>query len=69
MYLPPNESLLINANVVNLKELRDFMEAKSGEWNGDESGKLEDMASIAQEIIDTTNTLQGLLEEWETNDY
>ena len=37
----------------------------SSQWNGDESGHLEDQAHICDEIFETATKLQELIEELE----
>ena len=54
---------------LDVATLSDWAEGISGQWDGDLPGNGEDMASVAQEIIDTCNQLQGLLEEIEHYDY
>lgn len=46
-----------------LHDLRDEMEQIKGQWNGDESGKQENRANIATEVIQKTNELETLLLE------
>lgn len=46
-----------------LATLRTQAEAISGEWNGDESGTLEDRAEAATELIEHINAITELLEE------
>jgi len=41
----------------------------SGEWNGDESGTLEDRAHLADEITETANKLAELIADLENEDY
>lgn len=66
MYYEMNQ---IGVSQLDLENLKAFAERVSGEWNGDQPGTQEDMASVANEIIDTCNTLQGLLTELDTYDY
>lgn len=36
-----------------------------GEWNGDESGTLEDRSNVAQEIVDAATEIMALIKELE----
>jgi len=42
----------------SIKEIKRWALDVSGEWNGDESGKEEDMAVIANEILDIIEELE-----------
>lgn len=49
-----------------LDEMRDWAEGIADEWNGDESGRQEDRASQAEDILKEINTLRAsinLMEE------
>ena len=46
-----------------LENLKKKLEEISGEWDGDESGLLEDRASASMEGINAINTLNLILEE------
>lgn len=47
----------------SLQEIKDEMEVIRGEWNGDESGRQEDQANIAEEIVEKINEIDELLKE------
>lgn len=46
-----------------LKQLKERMEYISGEWNGDEPGRQEENAHIAEEVIQKIDEIDKLLEE------
>lgn len=46
-----------------LDKLTSELEDISSQWNGDESGSAEDMASAANEAIEKVEELKSLLEE------
>lgn len=46
-----------------LKQLKEKMERIAGEWNGDESGRQEDNAHIAEEVIEKIDEIKELLEQ------
>lgn len=54
---------------VYLAKLIDEAEKVSGEWNGDESGTLEDRAHIADDIVLAGTELQDLIASLENEDY
>lgn len=43
------------------------MQELSGQWNGDESGRLEDQAHICDEVIEHIDQIEVLLKELEEN--
>ncbi len=53
--------------IKQLIKIKHDMEALAGQWNGDESGRLEDQAHICGEIIDHINATITLLEELDNN--
>jgi hypothetical protein len=46
-----------------LDDISEWAENIRGEWNGDNSGKLEDRANCAEEVQDKIAELKELLEE------
>lgn len=52
-----------------LGKLIEQAENVSGEWNGDESGTLEDRAHIADDIVLAATELQDLIAQLENEDY
>jgi Asp-tRNA(Asn)/Glu-tRNA(Gln) amidotransferase A subunit family amidase len=55
-----------------LNTLRDIKEEANqiaGEWNGDESGVLEDRANIAGDILEAVKNLEELLAELDDTDF
>ena len=44
-----------------LKQIREYAEEISGQWNGKESGRGEDRAGIAGDIIEKIDELKELL--------
>jgi hypothetical protein len=48
-----------------LHEIILYADSISGEWNGDDAGRLEDRATAADEITEKANELRQLLEELE----
>jgi hypothetical protein len=52
-----------------LKEIKEEAEQIAGEWNGDESGVLEDRANIAGDILEAIKNIEDLLEELGENDF
>ncbi len=53
--------------IKQLITLKQDMEALASNWNGDDSGKLEDQAHICGEVIDHVTATITLLEELENN--
>ncbi len=51
-----------------LKDIREEAEQIAGEWNGDESGVLEDRANIAVDILEAVKNLDALLVELGENE-
>lgn len=51
----------------NLEKLKVRMQELSGQWNGDESGRLEDQAHICDEVIEHIDQIEVLLKELEEN--
>ena len=47
----------------HLQELIEEMKVIQGNWNGDESGYMEDQAGIASDIIDKSRELIDLINE------
>ena len=48
---------------LTLTDIVNKYEEIAGEWNGDESGKLEDRANKAKEMLDACNTVLTLVME------
>mgnify|MGYP003680391965 FL=1 len=46
-----------------LDGIRIWAESISGQWDGDNSGIEEDRAHIAQDIVETVNKLEEIIEE------
>lgn len=46
-----------------MEELKKEMEEIAGRWNGDESGWLEDQATIAIEILENIRQIEELIKE------
>ena len=46
---------------LTLNDILKMCETTMGEWNGDESGKLEDRANAAQELLNKTNEVLDLV--------
>jgi len=46
-----------------LKDIKGEAEQVAGEWNGDESGVLENRANIAGDILEAVKNLEELLAE------
>ena len=61
-----NEVLVAKADI---NTLRDFAEKVASVWNGKEAGKDEEMAHIANEIVEKCDRLSLLLEMLEDYDY
>lgn len=47
----------------SLQAIKDEMLGIMGEWNGDESGRQEDNANIAEEVVENINKIDELLKE------
>jgi len=56
-------------HALTLIDLKKRMEQIAGEWNGDESGVLEDRANIAGDILEAIKNIEDLLEELGENDF
>jgi len=52
-----------------LKDIKEEAEQIAGEWNGDESGVLEDRANIAGDILEAVKNLEELLAELDDTDF
>lgn len=48
---------------LDLKHISEYAEEISGNWNGKESGRAEERADIANDIIEKVKELRGLLAE------
>jgi len=48
---------------LDLGQIKKDAENISSQWNGDEAGEAEDKAHCAEEVIETINKLQELLNE------
>lgn len=46
-----------------LNQIVEFCKKIEGEWNGDDSGVMEDRANMARDIIDQINNIKELLKE------
>lgn len=54
----------MSINIIDhLKVVRDEAEKVAGQWNGDDSGLMEDKAHCAIEIVDTCDKLIVLINE------
>jgi len=51
-----------------LKDIKEEANQIAGEWNGDESGVLEDRANIAGDILEAVKNLEELLAELDENE-
>lgn len=49
----------------SLIEIKKYAEEVAGQWNGDESGRAEERADIANDIIEKIDELNQLLAELE----
>ena len=47
----------------SLKKIKDWAEDISGEWNGDDSGRGEDRAMQANDILEKIKELEELISE------
>ena len=47
-----------------LSDLIEEANQVAGQWNGDDSGRLEDLAHIANDIVEHAEKIQELLEEY-----
>ncbi len=54
---------MFKLKVSKLEGLKNEMEHIAGEWNGDEPGRQENNANIAEEVIEHINEINLLLEE------
>lgn len=50
---------------MNLQEIKLYAERVAGEWDGNESGKGEERAEVANQILTSVEYLQSLLDELE----
>lgn len=48
----------------HLQKFKDYIEEKSAEWNGDESGILEDQAHICKDILEKVAEIEVLMTEF-----
>lgn len=46
-----------------VKTIKESAEAEAGQWDGDESGELEDRARVCEDIIEACKNLGELLNE------
>lgn len=51
----------------HLQKFKEEVEDIAGQWNGDNSGRLEDQAHICLEILDKVKEIEVLIEELEAN--
>lgn len=51
--------------IANIKDIVEWADNIAGEWNGDEAGKGEDRANLANEIIHKATELEGLISDME----
>jgi len=58
-----NELLKEDFMDLDLQAISKYAEEISGQWNGDESGLLEERASIANDIIEKVEEVRNLLKE------
>lgn len=47
----------------SLKKIKEWAEEISGSWNGDDSGRGEDRATQANDILDTIKELEQLISD------
>lgn len=52
---------------LNLDQIKANVEELASQWNGDESGKLEDQTHLCQDILEAIKNLEELLLELEQN--
>jgi len=48
---------------MNLEQIKKWAEEIAGEWNGDESGRGEDRAHQANDILEAVKNLEELISE------
>ena len=59
----------LDVSRLDITNLKNEAERIAAQWNGKESGKEEDMAGVANEVVNTCNELLGLIEELSHYDY
>jgi DNA-binding FrmR family transcriptional regulator len=64
----PQEMTLSHFSL-ELSRVSDMIEKIAGEWDGNESGRLEDQASLCKDILDNVTALQGLLDSLMDDDF
>lgn len=57
----------MRTHIIELITLKQDAEALGSQWNGEDSGKLEEQAHICGEIVDLVNKTITLLEELNEN--
>lgn len=50
----------------NLDRFKEYIQGLQGEWNGDESGTMEDQANICAEILEHVTQIEVLIKELTT---
>jgi len=62
---PTQDDAVINFALLDIERLMQWAEKHSSHWNGKDTGIEEDVAMVAQELIDTCIELSGQLKAME----